>query len=115
MLFLHRAKIIQPTQKFKAGVMTATIGLFVVIGVNFLLNILGIGTALYSGGLFAIGFSLVIIALASCYLILDFELIESLARNGAPKRMEWYAGFSLLITLVWIYLEVLRLLSYLRD
>ena len=115
MLFLYRAKIIQPTQKFKAGVMTATIGLFVVIGVNLLLNIFGVETALYGGGLFAIGFCLFMIAVGSCFLILDFELIESLARNGAPKRMEWYAGFSLMLTLVWIYLEVLRLLSYLRD
>lgn len=115
MLFLYRSKIITPTHKFKAGVMTATIGLFVIIGVNILLSLFGVGTALYSGGLFAIVFSLFVIALASCFLILDFELIEKMSDSGAPKKMEWYAGFSLMLTLVWIYLEVLRLLSYLRD
>ena len=116
MLFLYRAKIIVADQKFKAGLMTATIGAFVIIICSFFMSMFGMLPAIYDFGLIGIGFSLFMLGLASCYLILDFDLIENMIQSGAPKYMEWYAGFTIMITLVWIYLEALRLISILnRD
>jgi uncharacterized YccA/Bax inhibitor family protein len=65
---------------------------------------------IHEGGLFGIGFSLVVIAIASANLLLDFDFIESAAAEGAPKYMEWYSAFGLMVTLVWLYIEILNLL-----
>ena len=73
------------------------------------------GLGLRDGGPLAIGFSLLAIGLAAMSLVLDFDFIENGAEMGAPKYMEWYAAFGLMVTLVWLYLEILRLLSKLRD
>ena len=68
-----------------------------------------------SNGLFGIGFSLFVVAIAALNLVLDFDFIEAGAEQGAPKYMEWYGAFSLMVTLVWLYLEILRLLAKLRS
>jgi uncharacterized YccA/Bax inhibitor family protein len=70
---------------------------------------------IYESGIFGIGFSMVVVVIAALNLVLDFDLISTQAAHGAPKYMEWYGGFALLVTLVWLYLEVLRLLSKLRS
>jgi uncharacterized YccA/Bax inhibitor family protein len=73
------------------------------------------GLGLRSGGPLAIIFSLVCIGLASMYLVLDFDMIERGIRNGADQKFAWYASFGLMVTLVWLYVEILRLLGYLRN
>ena len=70
---------------------------------------------IHSNGLFGIGFSLFVVAIAALNLVLDFDFIEAGAEQGAPKYMEWYGAFSLMVTLVWLYLEILRLLAKLRS
>ena len=72
-------------------------------------------TSVYGGGIIGIGFSLIVVGIAAMNLILDFDLIERGVAYGAPKYMEWYSAFSLLVTLVWLYMEILRLLSKFRS
>jgi uncharacterized YccA/Bax inhibitor family protein len=71
--------------------------------------------SIYGSGLIGIGFSVVVVIVASLNLVLDFDLIESGVRAGAPKYMEWYGAFALMVTLIWLYLEIIRLLSKLRS
>jgi uncharacterized YccA/Bax inhibitor family protein len=117
MLFLYKAKVIQVTEKFRAGLMMATGAIVLMYLVSWVLRMFGIQMPLlHQGGLFGIGLSLVIVAVASLNLLLDFDNFEQGARYGAPKYMEWYSAMGLLVTLVWLYLEILRLLSKLsRD
>ena len=70
---------------------------------------------IHSNGLFGIGFSLFVVAIAALNLVLDFDFIEQGSENGLPKHMEWFGAFSLMVTLVWLYLEILRLLAKLRS
>ena len=116
MLFMYKTGILKASGKFKKGVLIATAA----IGIFYLINcIVGIFTSSWSEfllknpGLYII-ISLVIVAVAALNLILDFSAIEEAANNNSPKYMEWYAGFGLMVTLVWLYIEILRLLSYLR-
>ena len=94
--------------------------LFLVIGMVYLVSILmnmfgGTGISLiHSNGLFGIGFSLFVVAMASLNLVLDFDFIEDGAEKGMPKYMEWYGAFALMVTLIWLYMEILRLLAKLR-
>jgi uncharacterized YccA/Bax inhibitor family protein len=116
MLFVYGTGMIRATQKFKIGVVAATGA----IGLVYLVDIVAswFGTRLpfiHEAGLVGIGFSLVVVVIAALNLILDFDFIEQGARLQAPKYMEWYGGFSLLVTLVWMYLEILRLLAKLRS
>ena len=95
-------------------VATASIG--VVYLITFVLSFFGVRIPyIHGSGLIGIGFSLVVVGIAAFSLILDFDFIESGAANGAPKYMEWYGAFALMVTLVWLYLEILRLLSKLRS
>src|SRR3546814_319811 len=116
MLFLYRTHVIRVTDKFRTGVIAAT-------GAIALLYLVDIGLRaftsinipfIHEGGLMGIGFSLLVVGLAALNLTLDFDAIERGVANGAPKIMEWYGAFSLLVTLVWLYLEILRLLSKMR-
>jgi uncharacterized YccA/Bax inhibitor family protein len=114
MLVAYRARLIQVTDKFRMGVVAATGGIFVFYLVSFVLRMFGIGgsfLAYDSASPIAIGISLVVVVIAALNLVLDFDLIERGARYRAPKFMEWYGAFSLMVTLVWLYLEILRLLS----
>jgi uncharacterized YccA/Bax inhibitor family protein len=116
MLTLYAGRIIQATEKFKIGVIAATGAVFLVYMVDLVLSFWGRRVPfIHETGLVGIGISLVIVVIAALNLILDFDFIERGVERGAPKYMEWYGGFSLLVTLVWLYLEVLRLLAKLRG
>lgn len=116
MLVLYRARIIRATERFKAIVMTATMGIGVFYLIAFVLGFFNINIPfLHEGSLLGIGFSLVVVAVAALNLILDFDLIENGVAQGAPKYFEWFGSFALLVTLVWLYLEILRLLSKINS
>jgi len=114
MLFLYKTGIVKPTEKFKAGVMSATSGVFFAYLFSMILGWLGFASPLHSGGAIGIILSLVIVGIAAFNLILDFDLIFKGAENRAPEHFEWYAAFALLVTLVWLYIEILRLLLILQ-
>lgn len=118
MLMLYRSGVIKATSGFMKGVMGAVAGLMLGLGLLWLLSIFGIGTgilaALYGNGPIGIGFSVLCIVLAALSLVVDFKVIEDGARERAPKWMEWLGAFGLMVTLVWLYVEILRLLAKLR-
>ena len=114
MYLLYNFKIIRATETFKSVVITATVGLFFFYMIALVLRMPFIGIDIpfiHEGSTFGIIFSLVVVGLAALNLILDFDMIEQGAKRGAPKFMEWYGAFGLLVTIVWLYLEILRLLS----
>jgi uncharacterized YccA/Bax inhibitor family protein len=118
MYFLYSARIIRATETFKSVIITATAGIAVFYLITLVLGMFGIHIAFLSasnGGTFGIIFSLIVVVIAALNLILDFDMIEQGAANGAPKYMEWYAAFGLLVTIVWLYLEILRLLAKLSS
>jgi uncharacterized YccA/Bax inhibitor family protein len=115
MLVLYKTRVIKVTQRFRTGVLAATLAIAVVYLVSFLLGLLGVRVPfLYDASPLGILISLAIVAVAALNLVLDFDLIERGTRSGAPAYMEWYAAFGLLVTLIWLYLELLRLLGRLR-
>jgi uncharacterized YccA/Bax inhibitor family protein len=115
MAALYKARVIRATPKFARGVIGAMIGVFAIIIVNWVLSLFGVDTHLRDGSGLAIIFSLVIIVIAALTFILDFDLVEQSVAQGAPKQFAWFAAFGILVGLIWVYLEVLRLLSYLRG
>ena len=119
LLFAYKSKIIQPTENFKLGVFAATAGIAVVYLVSFFMSMFGGGGLPVmnpaNSSMLSIGFSLFVVIIASLNLVMDFDFIEEGAANGAPKYMEWYGAFSLLVTLIWLYLEILRLLAKLSS
>lgn len=116
MYFLYSFKIIKATEKFKSVMLMATAGIAIFYLLSMVLGMFGIRMAfLHEGSLIGIGFSLVVVAIAALSLILDFDMIEQGTAAGAPKYMEWYCAFGLMVTIVWLYLEILRLLSKLSD
>ncbi len=115
MLFLYGTRIIRATEKFKMGVFAATGGICLVYLVSFVLSFFGATVPfIHQPTWVGIGFSLVVVVVAALNLILDFDFIERGVQLQAPKYMEWYGGFSLMVTLVWMYLEILRLLAKMR-
>jgi uncharacterized YccA/Bax inhibitor family protein len=116
LLLAYRSGIIKVTDKFRLGVVAATGGIFVFYMLTWILSFFKISfPSIYGSGPLSIGISVVVVIVASLNLVLDFDFIESGARAGAPKYMEWYAAFGLMVTLIWLYLEILRLLSKLRS
>jgi uncharacterized YccA/Bax inhibitor family protein len=116
MLIAYRSGLIRATEKFKLGVVAATGGILLLYLAQFVMGFFGHSMGFISGnGTMAIVFSAVVVVIAALNLILDFDLIESGAHSGAPKYMEWYGAFALVVTLVWLYLEILRLLSKLQS
>ncbi len=116
LLFAYRSGIIRATENFKLGVFAATGGIGLVYLLSFVLGFFGISVPLiHSSGTFGILFSLFVVVIAALNLVLDFDFIEQGAERGAPKYMEWYGAFGLLVTLVWLYLEILRLLAKLQS
>ena len=112
MLFIYKSRIIQVTEKFRYGVMMATMGIMLVYLVDFVLRLFHINMPfIHEGGGIGIAISVGIIVVATMNLLLDFDNIEKGAAHGAPKFMEWYSAMGLLVTLVWLYLELLRLLA----
>jgi uncharacterized YccA/Bax inhibitor family protein len=115
MLVLYRTKIIKVTDRFRTVVITATMGLMVFYLISFVINLFGGGVPfLHSTSLLSIGFSIFAAGLAALNLALNFDFIERGAQQGLPKGMEWFAALALVVTLVWLYLELLRLLSKLQ-
>ena len=119
MLLLYKAGVIRVGPRFMRGVIGATAGLALGVVALWLLSMFGVGTGLramlYGNGAIGIGFSLLCIGLAALNLVLDFHVIEQGERQGLPKRFEWMAAFGLMVTLVWLYVEILRLLIKLND
>ena len=118
LLFAYKTKIIAPTENFKLGVFAATGGIALIYFISFVMSFFGNGLAIMNpqnSSLFSIGFSLFVVIIASLNLVLDFDFIEEASEMGVPKYMEWYSAFGLLITLIWLYLEILRLLAKLQS
>ena len=116
MYLLYSFKIIKATERFKSVIFTATAGIAVFYLISMVLGFFGVHMAfLHEGSLMGIGFSLVVVAIAALNLILDFDMIEQGTAAGAPKYMEWYGAFGLMVTIVWLYLEIIRLLGKLSD
>ena len=117
LLFCYKSGIIKPTENFRLMVFSATIGIGIVYLISILINLFGSGEEvmmIHSSGPVGIGFSLFVVGIASLNLVLDFDFIEEGAEQGMPKYMEWYGAFSLMVTLIWLYMEILRLLAKLR-
>ncbi|MDR1129535.1 MAG: Bax inhibitor-1/YccA family protein [Prevotellaceae bacterium] len=117
MLFCYQTRLIKVTEKLRSVIIIATVSIAVFYFVVIILNLFHVATPFYHGtSLLSIGISAVIVVVAALNLLLDFDFIEKGSQMGAPKYMEWYGAFGLLVTLVWLYLEILRLLSKLaRD
>ena len=117
LLFAYRSGLIKVTQNFRMGVVAATGGIAIVYLVSWLMNMFtGSGISMiHESGWMGIGFSAFVVVIAALNLVLDFDFIEAGAKQGAPKYMEWYGAFGLTVTLVWLYIEILRLLSKLRS
>jgi uncharacterized YccA/Bax inhibitor family protein len=116
LLILYSSRIIRATENFKIGVVAATGAIFLVYFVEIILSFFGIHIPLiHQSGMLGIGFSIAVVVIAALNLILDFDFIETGVQRAAPKYLEWYGGFSLLVTLIWMYLEILRLLAKLQG
>ena len=115
MLVIYRTGQIKATNGFKRGVIAATGAIALVYLVTMVLRAFGMPVSfMHSTGPLGIGISMVVVVVAALNLVLDFDMIEQGAKNGAPKHMEWYGAFGLLVTLVWLYVEILNLLSKLN-
>ena len=118
LLMLYKSKLIAVTDNFRLGIFAATFGIFIVYMLNILLSSLfeiSFANSLFSNDLPGILFSVFVVGIASLNLVLDFDFIEQGANQGAPKYMEWYGAFGLMITLIWLYIEILNLLMKLRS
>ncbi|MBM3935312.1 MAG: Bax inhibitor-1/YccA family protein [SAR202 cluster bacterium] len=115
MLVAYRTGVIRATGKFKMGVIVATASIGLVYMASLLLGLFGVEVPLiHSAGPFGIIFSLIVVSVAALNLIIDFDFIEQAAGGGAPQFMEWYGAFALMVTLLWLYTEILRLLAKIR-
>jgi len=115
LLLAYRSGLIKATENFKLGVTAATGGIAFVYLVSIVMGFFGIHfSMIHSSGPMGILFSAFVVVIAALNLVMDFDFIEEGAENGAPKYMEWYGAFGLLVTLIWLYLEILRLLAKLR-
>ena len=116
LLLCYKSGWIKPTENFRLMIVAATGGIALLYLISFIMGFFGSSIGfIHSNGLFGIGFSLFVVAIAALNLVLDFDFIETAAEQGAPKYMEWFGAFSLMVTLVWLYLEILRLLAKLRS
>ena len=118
MLFAYRSKIIKPTENFKLAIFSSIMAIFVLYVVGFFMGLFGTGLSILdprNSSLASIGASVFIVAIGAFSLVIDFDFIEEGAEKGAPKYMEWYGAFGLLVTLIWLYFEILRLVAKLRN
>lgn len=115
MLLAYKSGVIRATEKFKIGVFAATGGIMLLYLVDIVLHFFNRPIPfIHEGTPVGIAFSLFVVVIAALNLVLDFDLIETGVNNGAPKYMEWYGAFGLMVTLIWLYLEILRLLAKAR-
>ena len=118
LLLAYKSGLIKPTENFKLGVVAATGGIAIMYLISWIMSMFGSGLSIMNpsnSSMFSIGFSIFVVIIASLNLVLDFDFIEEGAEMGAPKYMEWYGAFGLLVTLIWLYLEILRLLAKLQS
>jgi len=118
LLFAYKSGIIKPTENFKLGIFAATGGIAIMYLISFVMSIFGSGLSIMNpnnASMMSIGFSIFVVIIASLNLVLDFDFIEEGSERGAPKYMEWYGAFGLLVTLIWLYLEILRLLAKMQS
>ena len=118
LLFAYKTRIIKPTENFKLGLFAATGGIFLLYLISFIMSFFGSGISLLSpnnSSMLSIGLSFGIVIIAALNLVIDFDFIEEGSEKGAPKYMEWYGAFGLLVTLIWLYLELLRLLAKMKN
>lgn len=117
MLLAYTSRVIKVTQKFQMGVFAATGGIMLFYFLQMILSFFHVPflTSVYGSGIVGILFSVFVVAIAALNLVLDFNFVEQGVNYGAPKYMEWYGAFGIMVTLVWLYLEILRLLSKMRD
>jgi uncharacterized YccA/Bax inhibitor family protein len=115
MLVVYKTGAVRVTPRFTKWLMGALIGVVVLMLFNLVMSLFGVNTGLRDGGPLAIGFSLLVIGVAAFSLLLDFDQADQAIRGGAPAKFAWYIAFGLMTTLVWLYIEILRLLSYLRQ
>src|SRR3989344_5518678 len=116
LLMAYKSGLIKVTENFKLGVVAATGGIALLYFVTFILGFFKVNISfMHDSSPLSIGISVFVVIIAALNLVLDFDFIEKGAESGAPKFMEWYAGFGLLVTLVWLYLEILRLLAKTRS
>ncbi len=116
LLFAYKSRLIRATEKFKLGVVAATGGIMLVYLITMTLGFFGVRIpAIYESGAIGIGFSVFVVIVAALNLVLDFDFIENGAARGAPKYMEWYGAFGIMVTLIWLYIEILRLLAKMRS
>lgn len=112
---LYRFKVVKVTQQFRSVVIASTFAIATIYLLSWIMSFFGIQAFIYSNSLMSIGFSVLVIVIAALNLFLDFDLMEQGAKQRLPKYMEWFSGMALMITLVWLYIEFLRLLSKIRD
>jgi uncharacterized YccA/Bax inhibitor family protein len=116
MFLAYKTRLIQPTQNFRLGVFAATGGIMIFYLLSVVMSLFGLRAPLiWDNGPFGILFSMFVVGIAALNLVIDFDFIEQGANRGAPKYMEWYAAFGLMVTLIWLYIEILRLLAKSRS
>ena len=116
LLAVYKSGLIKVTDNFRMGIVAATGGICLVYFASIVLSFFGAGIPfIHDSGPLGIGFSLFVVVIAALNLVLDFDFIEKAAEQGAPRYMEWFAAFGLMVTLVWLYIEILRLLAKLRG
>ncbi len=116
LLTAYRSGMIRATENFKLGIVAATGGIMLIYLLSFVLRLFGTSVPfIHESGLIGIGFSMFVVVIAALNLVLDFDFIENGEKRGAPQFMEWYAAFGLMVTLIWLYLEILRLLAKTRN
>jgi len=116
LLLAYKSGMIRATENFKLGVVAATGGICLIYLATMVLGFFGVHMPyIHDNGWVGIGFSAFVVVIAALNLVLDFDLIETGAAQGAPRFMEWYGAFALMVTLIWLYLEILRLLSKMRS
>jgi uncharacterized YccA/Bax inhibitor family protein len=115
MLVVYRTGAVKVTPRLTRWIIGATAGAVILMLLNLVLGLFGVNMGLRDGGALAILFSLVVIGIAAFNFLLDFDMADRMIREGLPARWAWFAAFGLMTTMVWLYLEILRLLSYLRE
>ncbi|MEK6262985.1 MAG: Bax inhibitor-1/YccA family protein [Planctomycetota bacterium] len=115
LLVAYQLRIIKATENFKLGVFAATGGICLMYLAMMVLSMFGIDMSIMRSGWMGIGISVFVVIVAALNLVLDFDFIEEAAKNGAPKYCEWYGAYGLMVTLVWLYVEILRLLAMLAS
>ena len=116
LLGAYKSGLIKATENFKLGITAATGGIMFFYFFSFIFSLFGFHlNTIFGNGILGIGFSLIVVTIAALNLVMDFDFIENGANHGAPKQMEWIGAFGLMVTLIWLYIEILRLLAKLRS